>query len=57
MQEPSGDWWDYFDEVEQPPPYWPTGDFDVWLWRHVRANRRLLTARRAWRAVNELAVR
>jgi hypothetical protein len=48
--EPSGDWRDYVDEEEQPPPYWPADE--VWLWRHVRAWRRVLEARRAWLAEN-----
>lgn len=47
---PSADWRDYWDEREQPPPYWSTEAEDVWMWRRVRAQRRLLAAQRAWRA-------
>lgn len=50
--EPSCDWRDYFDEREQPPSYWSTGEDEVWMFRRVRAQRRLLAARRAWRAEN-----
>ncbi|MFG2299433.1 hypothetical protein [Actinacidiphila glaucinigra] len=50
--EPSDDWQDYFNEAEIPRPYWPSGEADVWLWRRVRAFKRMRAARRAWAAEN-----
>lgn len=46
--EPSRDRRDYLDYSEKPPPWVDAEHLD--LWRMVRANRRMLTARRLWQA-------
>ncbi|MFJ1536380.1 hypothetical protein ACIOFV_50255 [Streptomyces mirabilis] len=53
--EPSKDWRDYVDETEQPAPWCP--EDEVWLWRRLRAHRRMRDAQRAHRAENGMVDR